>query len=73
MNPQAKVADDKRKHPERFCPVPRCLWRTAKLDHATQSYSGGGYCPRHARNEPKPKFTVMEWMRNSFQFAGRAK
>jgi hypothetical protein len=32
----AKVALDKEKHPERFCPVKRCLWRT-----------GGGFCPRH--------------------------
>ena len=36
MNIQAKVALDKEKRPEKFCPVHRCLWRT-----------GGGYCPRH--------------------------
>ncbi len=62
MNIQAKVAVEKEKHPERFCPVKRCLWKTAKLDHATQTYSGGGYS------------TVMEWIRNGFQFpkAGRA-
>ena len=54
MNIQAKVAVDKEKHPERFCPVRRCLWRTAKLDHASQTYSGGGYCPRHKHLEPKP-------------------
>ncbi len=35
----AKVAANKEQHPERFCPVKRCLWRT-----------GGPYCPRH---EPK--------------------
>lgn len=33
----AKVAAEKTKHPERFCPEKRCLWRT-----------GGGYCPRHS-------------------------
>jgi hypothetical protein len=47
MNTQAKVAIEKQAHPERFCPTRRCLWRTAKLDHAAQTYSGGGYCPRH--------------------------
>jgi hypothetical protein len=47
MNTAAKVAMDKQKHPERYCSVPRCLWKTAKLDHATQTYSGGGRCPRH--------------------------
>jgi hypothetical protein len=55
MNIQAKVALDKQKHPESFCPHPRCLWRVVKLDHATQTYSlrddcPGGYCPRHAGN-----------------------
>jgi hypothetical protein len=47
MNIQAKVAIDKQKHPERFCPAPRCLWKTAKLNHKTQIHEGGGYCPRH--------------------------
>jgi hypothetical protein len=32
----AKVSENKRKHPERYCPHPKCLWPT-----------GGGYCPRH--------------------------
>lgn len=36
MNTAARVAQTKENHPERFCPKPRCLWRT-----------GGGYCPRH--------------------------
>lgn len=52
MNIQAKVVLDKQQHPERFCPVPRCLWKTAQLDHGAQTYSTrsncpGGYCPRH--------------------------
>jgi hypothetical protein len=47
MNIQAKVAIDKQKHPERFCPAPRCLWKTTKLNHATQIHEGGGHCPRH--------------------------
>ncbi len=71
MNMQAKVAIDKEKHPERFCPVKRCLWKTARLDHATQTYSGGGYCPRHTQNEPKPKTTVMDWIRNGCRFPGK--
>lgn len=32
----AAVAEQKRRHPEKFCPVDQCLWRT-----------GGGRCPRH--------------------------
>ena len=47
MNINAKIALNKQKHPERFCPAPRCLWKTAKLNHATQQHEGGGYCPRH--------------------------
>lgn len=54
MNVQAKVALDKEKHPERFCPVRHCLWRMAKLDHFAQtfSYPNGRYCPRHKHLEP---------------------
>jgi len=52
MNIQAKVAIDKQKHPERFCPVRRCLWRTAVCDPMTRQMKPaencvGGYCPRH--------------------------
>jgi hypothetical protein len=47
MTIQSKVAIDKQKHPERFCPAPRCLWKTAKLNHKTQIHEGCGYCPRH--------------------------
>jgi len=32
----ALAAEAKRLHPDQFCPVARCLWRT-----------GGGRCPRH--------------------------
>jgi hypothetical protein len=46
-NTQAKVAIEKSEHPERFCPARRCLWRTAKLNHATGEREGGGYCLRH--------------------------
>ena len=49
MNINAKVALDKQKHPERYCPQKGCLWKTAKLNHATQQHEGGGYCPRHKR------------------------
>jgi hypothetical protein len=51
MNITVKVALEKQKHPERFCPEPRCLWRTAKLDHETGKREGGGYCPRHRRTQ----------------------
>src|SRR5205807_692697 len=47
MTIQAKVALEKQSHPERFCPFPRCLWRTAKLNHRTGDRERGGYCPRH--------------------------
>jgi hypothetical protein len=36
MSTASKVAASKLAHPEMYCPVPRCLWRT-----------GGGRCPRH--------------------------
>lgn len=36
MSTAAKVAEYKRRHPELYCPAPRCLWKT-----------GGGSCPRH--------------------------
>ncbi len=49
MNIQAKVAIDKQKHPARFCPAPRCLWKTAKLNHEIQLHEGRGHCPRHRR------------------------
>lgn len=57
MNIAAKVAADKQKHPERFCPAHRCLWRVTQLDHATQTHSvrancPGGYCPRHQHLRP---------------------
>ena len=35
-----KVGRDKEKHPEKFCPTRRCLWRTGD----------GSYCPRHRRD-----------------------
>jgi hypothetical protein len=70
-NTQAKVAIEKSEHPERFCPERRCLWRTAKLNHAKGQREGGGYCPRHKPAEQrgaKPTFTVMDWIRSGFQF-----
>jgi hypothetical protein len=48
---RAKVSADKVKHPERFCPVQGCLWKTTKLNHATQQHEGGGFCPRHKKVE----------------------
>lgn len=37
---QIKVALRKQEHPEEYCPVKKCLWRT-----------GGGRCPRHQIKE----------------------
>lgn len=58
MNTQAKVAMHKKVHPERYCPVLRCLWRVVKLNHETQTFSPdplcpGGFCPRHQHLRPK--------------------
>jgi hypothetical protein len=52
MNIQAKVAQDKEKHPERFCRVSRCLWKVLVCDPMTREMATakgceGGYCPRH--------------------------
>lgn len=58
MNINAKVAQDKENHPERFCPTRRCLWRTAKLNWATGQHEGGGYCPRHG-GAPRPESVVV--------------
>jgi hypothetical protein len=38
----ASVAQEKLEHPERFCVVPRCLWRT-------QTVSGENPCRKHPR------------------------
>ena len=40
----AQVAQNKAEHPDKFCPVKRCLWRTGN----------GEKCPRH-----RPKSNVM--------------
>jgi len=47
----ASVAATKAKHPERFCPVDRCLWHT-----------GGGRCPRHpdaSLPDTRPRATYL--------------
>lgn len=66
MNVQAKVALDKEKHPERFCPAPRCLWRTTKLNDDRKTYSfrdscPGGYCPRHQNLRSAPAPASKSW------------
>jgi hypothetical protein len=55
MNTQAKVAIHKRQHPEYYCLVRRCLWRTVVCDPITRQMKAaencvGGYCPRHKSN-----------------------
>ena len=60
MNIQAAVALSKEKHPERFCPVTRCLWFVVKRDpEQSQRFvlrpdCAGGYCPRHQHLRRKP-------------------
>jgi hypothetical protein len=66
MNIQAKVALDKEKHPELFCPVARCLWRVmvfpragidAVADTRVRMQAPGceaGYCPRHKHLAVRP-------------------
>jgi len=47
----ASVAKSKSEHPEQFCPVERCLWRT-----------GGGRCPRHpdpSLPDTRPRATYL--------------
>jgi hypothetical protein len=54
VNTQAKVAIQKSRHPEYYCPVLRCLWRTVVCDPLTRQMKPaencvGGYCPRHKK------------------------
>ena len=44
MNVAAKVAAEKEAHPERFCPVKRCLWRTV-------TRQGANPCRNHPREQ----------------------
>lgn len=45
----ARVARNKERHPERYCPASRCLWRT-----------GGGYCPRHQPADWEERVQALE-------------
>ena len=67
MSTAAKVALEKASHPERFCPVTKCLWRTSRLNHATGQREGGGYCPRHRPQQS----TALQWIRSGFTFPGK--
>ena len=40
MNVAASVRAHKEKHPEKYCSVPRCLWRTDSK-----------FCPKHESKE----------------------
>jgi hypothetical protein len=76
MHIQAKVAIHKEKHPECYCPVPRCLWRTMVCDPMTRQMKPAancvnGYCPRHRQLNPEPKSSVLEWIRNGYAFPGK--
>jgi hypothetical protein len=53
MNIQAKVALDKEKHPEKYCPAPRCLFVITKWkdfvgeERVPREDCPNGRCPRH--------------------------
>lgn len=49
MSTAASVASNKERHPERYCPAKRCLWRT-----------GGTYCPRHKDSPVRELASVYE-------------
>lgn len=64
MNTQAKVAISKSQHPEYYCPVPRCLWRTVVCDPMTRQMKpaencAGGYCPRHKKADVADELAPM--------------
>lgn len=65
MRTAAKVALHKRQHPEWYCPVPRCLWRTVVCDPITRQMKpaencAGGYCPRHQDHDPRRYADVLD-------------
>ena len=61
MNVQAKVALDKEKRPERYCPAPRCLWRVVNYKGERYLTCLTGYCPRHKHlAQDVPSVTVQE-------------
>lgn len=43
MSTASKVAKDKERHPEKFCPIDRCLWKNGT----------GNLCPRHRCGDGK--------------------
>jgi hypothetical protein len=50
----AKAArESKERHPELYCPEPRCLWRTVK--RVSPTTLAGGPCPRHGGCKCDPK------------------
>jgi hypothetical protein len=60
-NTNAKIAMDKEKHPERYCPQKGCLWKTTKLNHMTNVHEGGGYCPRHRKPSKYTPYPGSNW------------
>jgi predicted amidohydrolase len=67
MNIQAKVALDKEQHPEKYCPVKRCLWVVTKWAQPGSNLRVlrenclTGYCPRHKHlAQDAPGVTIQE-------------
>ena len=49
MNAVVSAVSEKERHPEKYCPTKRCLWRT-----------GGGACPRHKLSPVRELLAVIE-------------
>lgn len=50
MSTASKVREEKERHPERFCDVPRCLYRTLHRDNTWSE------CPKHIHREGGPPY-----------------
>ena len=75
MNTNAKTAIQKRRHPEYYCPVPCCLWRTMVCDPMTREIvpaqnCEGGYCPRHRNGASQRPVDVLEPIRAAVRTEG---
>ena len=58
MRIAAKVAERKLYQPEKYCPHPKCLWKTV-----------GGFCPRHdesAKAVQRRADDLRDWREGGF-------
>jgi hypothetical protein len=61
VNTAARVAKEKRTHPERFCDVPACLWRIKAADGTSL-----GPCRTH-----EPERFEAYWQDNKPEFGDK--